>query len=103
MIKGYHEQLAKEAAEARERQAQRAAHEVDVRERRRLQQEQMAASVTEMEEELPPNIAPEDRRNVLTLEVPNMDDGQHVGKRASVQILTHLSVEGLTQVAQGGN
>merc|ERR1719336_121649 len=103
MIKGYHEQLAKEAAEAREREAQRAAHEVEVRERRRLQQQQMAASVVrEMEEELPPSLSPEDRQNVLTLEVPHMDDGQQVGKRASLQILTHLSVEGLTQVAQGG-
>merc|ERR1719336_559285 len=103
MIKGYHEQLAKEAVEAREREAQRAAHEVEVRERRRLQQQQMAASVVrEMEEELPPSLSPEDRQNVLTLEVPHMDDGQQVGKRASLQVLMQLSLEGLQQVAQGG-
>lgn len=103
MLKDYHEQLAKEQADAQERVEAARQREREVRARRVDQQAEMAANILveaggEQSLEVSVRRSRPSRKSLLA--VPPSAQAPNMVKRASV--LTQLSIEGLTQVGTGG-
>jgi len=97
MLMKYHEQLAKEQAEAHERVEAAKRREEEIRAKRKAQRNEYAKTVLEFGQQ-----DPEMPKTGAVLEVPQPDAPKVRKTLRRGSVLLQLSIEGLQQVAQGG-